>query len=108
MTTYELPPEIEIEIDGPVRIIRLNRPEQLNATNHVLHQGLAELWPQVDADLDARAAVLTGNGRAFSAGGDFDYIDEITTDDALRGRRSSTAATSSPGWWPAGCRSWPP
>ncbi len=82
--SYDLPPEIEIEIDGPVRIIRLNRPEQLNATNHVLHQGLAELWPQIDADLDARAAVLTGNGRAFSAGGDFDYIDEITTDDALR------------------------
>jgi enoyl-CoA hydratase/carnithine racemase len=82
--TYSLPPEIEVEVDGPVRIIRLNRPEQLNATNHVLHKGLAELFPQLDADLDARAAVITGNGRAFSAGGDFDYIDELINDDALR------------------------
>lgn len=82
--TYSLPPEITVEEDGPVRIIRLNRPEQLNATNHVLHAGLADLFPQLDADLDARAAVITGNGRAFSAGGDFDYIHEITMDDALR------------------------
>lgn len=82
--TYSLPPEVTVEEDGPVRIIRLNRPEQLNATNHVLHAGLADLFPQLDADLDARAAVITGNGRAFSAGGDFDYIHEITMDDALR------------------------
>jgi enoyl-CoA hydratase/carnithine racemase len=81
---YELPPEIEVEADGAIRIVRLNRPEQLNATNHVLHQGLAELWPQIDADTDARAVVLTGNGRAFSAGGDFTYLDELIGDDALR------------------------
>lgn len=82
--TYSLPDVLTVEADGPVRIVRLNRPEQLNATNHVLHTGLADLWPQIDADLDARVVVLTGNGRAFSAGGDFDYIDEITGDDALR------------------------
>ena len=75
MTTYDLPDEIQVEADGPIRIIRLNRPDNLNATNHVLHQGLAELFPQLDADRDARVAVLTGNGRAFSAGGDFEYID---------------------------------
>ena len=84
MTTYDVPAEIQVEADGPIRIIRLNRPDDLNATNHVLHQGLAELFPQLDADLDARVAVLTGNGRAFSAGGDFDYISELIDDDALR------------------------
>lgn len=84
MTTYDLPPSIEVELDGPIRVVRLNRPEQLNATNHELHQGLAELFPQLDADPDARAVVLTGNGRAFSAGGDFGYIDELTRDDELR------------------------
>ncbi len=82
--TYSLPDVLTVEADGPVRIIRLNRPEQLNATNHVLHGALAEVWPQLDADLDARVAVLTGNGRAFSAGGDFDYIDELIADAALR------------------------
>jgi enoyl-CoA hydratase len=82
--TYDLPPSIEIEHDDTIRIVRLNRPEQLNATNHELHQGLAELWPQIDADDDVRAVVLTGNGRAFSAGGDFTYIDELINDRDLR------------------------
>lgn len=84
MTTYDVPDAILVEVDGPIRIVRLNRPEQLNATNHELHQGLAELFPQLDADADARAVVLTGNGRAFSAGGDFHYIDELTKDAELR------------------------
>jgi enoyl-CoA hydratase len=80
VTRYELPPEIEVDFDGPLRIIRLNRPEQLNATNHALHKGLAELFPQLDADTEARVAVLTGAGRAFSAGGDFGYLDELAND----------------------------
>ena len=84
MTDYQVPDEIQVSSDGPIRIIRLNRPEQLNATNHVLHQGLAELFPQLDADIGARAAVLTGAGRAFSAGGDFNYLDELVGDRALR------------------------
>jgi enoyl-CoA hydratase len=84
MFRYELPPEIEIEADGPLRIVRLNRPERLNATNHQLHSGLASLFPQLDADPDAGAVVLTGNGRAFSAGGDFSYIDELSRDEARR------------------------
>jgi enoyl-CoA hydratase len=84
MPTYDLPDCVLVEEDGPVRVIRLNRPEQLNATNRDLHKALAELWPQLDADLDARAAVITGNGKAFSAGGDFDYISELADDRELR------------------------
>ena len=75
---------IEVESDGAVRVIRLNRPEQLNATNHELHKAVADVFPEIDADDDARAIVLTGNGRAFSAGGDFTYIDELTKDAELR------------------------
>lgn len=84
MTEYEVPPEVQVQADGPIRIVRLNRPDQLNATNHVLHKGVAELFPQLDEDGEARVAVITGNGRAFSAGGDFSYIQEMTTDAALR------------------------
>lgn len=80
MTGYQLPPEVEVVADGPLRLITLNRPEQLNATNHELHKGLAELFPQLDADTGARVAVITGAGRAFSAGGDFGYIDELSRD----------------------------
>jgi enoyl-CoA hydratase len=84
MIKYDLPDVLQVEADGPIRVIRLNRPEQLNATNHELHAGLAGLFPQLDADAGARVAVITGNGRAFSAGGDFGYIDELANDTELR------------------------
>ena len=84
MNAYDLPDEIQIAADGPIRVVTLNRPDDLNATNHVLHAGLAGLWPQLDADDEARVAVLTGAGRAFSAGGDFRYIDELSKDAQLR------------------------
>jgi enoyl-CoA hydratase/carnithine racemase len=84
MDSYDLPSEVQVEADGPIRIVRLNRPDQLNAANHALHQGLAAVFPQLDADDDARVAVLTGNGRAFSAGGDFTYLDELSRDSELR------------------------
>lgn len=84
MSGYDLPPELEVSFDGPVRVVRLNRPDRLNATNHGLHRGLAELFPQIDADPDARVVVLTGNGRAFSAGGDYSYLDQLSRDPLLR------------------------
>jgi enoyl-CoA hydratase/carnithine racemase len=84
MSIYELPEELSVTEDGPIRIVTLNRPDQLNATNHALHAGLASLFPQLDADVDARVVVITGAGRAFSAGGDFDYLDQLTRDDVLR------------------------
>jgi enoyl-CoA hydratase len=81
---YEVPDEIVVDADGPIRIVRLNRPDDLNAVNHVLHEGLADLWPQISLDDEVRAVVLTGNGRAFSAGGDFGYLRKQTTDTDLR------------------------
>ena len=81
---YRLPPSLQVEIDGPIRVVRLNRPDELNATNHELHCGLAELFPQIDADAEARAVVLTGNGRTFSAGGDFEHLDQLARDPVAR------------------------
>ncbi|MCC6268461.1 MAG: enoyl-CoA hydratase/isomerase family protein [Dehalococcoidia bacterium] len=62
---------IQIEKEGGVAILRLNRPERLNAVNGAMHSELMRLFLDVQADPDVRAAVLTGAGRAFSAGGDF-------------------------------------
>ena len=82
--TYDLPDVIRVETDGPVRIVRLSRPEQLNAINPELHLGLTKVFPQLSADRDARVAVITGEGRAFSAGGDFELLDNMAKDRALR------------------------
>lgn len=79
-----MPPEIDVQADGALRIITLNRPDDLNAVNDALHVGLARLWEALNEDADARAAVITGAGRAFSAGGDFNYLDELRNDEALR------------------------
>src|SRR6266566_1361888 len=83
---YDLPEEIDVCADGPLRIITLNRPEALNAVNDALHTGLARLWPRLSEDRAARAAVLTGSGTAFSAGGDFAYLEELGRDPELRAR----------------------
>ena len=81
---YDLPDVIAVEADGPVRIVRIVRPEQLNAVNDEVHLGLTRLFPQLSADPDARVAVITGEGRAFSAGGDFDLLDRMAQDRDLR------------------------
>jgi len=81
---YDLPAAIRVEADGPVRVLTLARPEQLNAVDDALHLALARVFPQLTADRDARVAVITGEGRAFSAGGDFDLLDRMASDRALR------------------------
>jgi enoyl-CoA hydratase len=66
---YGLPDVLRVEADGPVRIITLNNPEMLNAMIDPLHEALTDVWVHMSRDEDARAVVLTGAGRAFSAGG---------------------------------------
>jgi enoyl-CoA hydratase len=67
---YQLPTEVLVERDGPVRIMTLNRPEQLNSVSDALHRGVQDALTQIGDDEDARAIVLTGAGRAFCSGGD--------------------------------------
>lgn len=60
--------------DG-VLLITIDRPEQMNATNERLHGELGEIWPVISADPGTRVAVITGAGKAFSAGGDLEMLD---------------------------------
>jgi enoyl-CoA hydratase len=81
---YDLPDVIRVTADGPVRIVTFSRPDQLNAVNDELHRALAKVFPQLSADAEARVAVITGEGRAFSAGGDFGLLDRMSKDRGLR------------------------
>jgi enoyl-CoA hydratase len=83
---YDMSDEIDVQADGALRIITLNRPDSLNSVNDALHSGLAHLWARLGEDREARAAVITGAGRAFSAGGDFAYLDELRQDADLRAK----------------------
>lgn len=54
---------------GGVLVVTMNRPEVLNAMDH-MHAEVARVWADIARDEETRAVVLTGAGRAFSAGGD--------------------------------------
>ncbi len=61
---------VRSEIEGPVAILTLDRPEKLNAIDGAMIEAL-EAWVEaVEADRTIRVAILTGAGKAFSAGGD--------------------------------------
>lgn len=77
---------ITIEKDGGLRIVRLNIPDKLNAISEQLHNELTRIWWHLAQDRDARAIVLTGEGRAFSAGGDAKWLESITADPEARWR----------------------
>ncbi len=72
-----------LEFDYPhPRVLRIsfNRPERYNALDVIGHNEITYVWREVDADPDVDCVILTGKGKAFSAGGDFEMIDEIIAD----------------------------
>lgn len=66
-----LPPEIKYENEGKIAIITITRPEQRNAMNLGVRQGLAMAFDMFEKDEEALVAILTAEGdKAFCAGGD--------------------------------------
>ena len=66
--------------------ITINKPERYNALDEVGHRELTYVWRDVDDDPDIDCVILTGAGKAFSAGGDFDMVEKMTTDFDTRAR----------------------
>ena len=89
--------DLELQIDDPVAIITLNRPEKLNAfTYHTL----AEIRRAVDAasaDPAVVGIIITGKGRGFSAGLDSLSLAESTSDGGRSGAAASAASSELPG-----------
>ncbi len=88
------PANILVARDGPVAVVTLNRPEQMNAFNEELHREAERLWPRLAEDRDIRAIVITGAGKAFSAGGDLKAIARRLSD-PQENFRTSIAVPSS-------------
>ncbi|MFQ5547295.1 MAG: enoyl-CoA hydratase/isomerase family protein [Woeseia sp.] len=63
---------VEFEKRGPVAEIRLNRPEKLNAVNAAMVDELNSALDEAEADENVRVILLSGNGRAYSAGFDLE------------------------------------
>ena len=71
---------VTIEQRGSVALVSLNRPEALNSFNATLRRELHGAVEQVNADESVRVVVLTGSGRAFSAGADLQEVPESGSD----------------------------
>lgn len=71
---YDLPDDILVTAEGGLRIITLNRPNDLNASTTEMLFTYPRLFRALAEDPEARVAILTGAGRAFSAGGDMNHF----------------------------------
>lgn len=68
---------VVLDVHGDIAVVRLNRPSKFNALNRDLLESLHETMADLAVDDSVRAVVLTGQGRAFCAGGDLKAVDEI-------------------------------
>jgi enoyl-CoA hydratase/carnithine racemase len=61
---------VETEREGGIMVVRMNRPERLNALGTELRAGMSEAWREFRDSRDLEVAIFTGTGRAFCAGED--------------------------------------
>ncbi|WP_420393855.1 enoyl-CoA hydratase/isomerase family protein [Acuticoccus sp.] len=76
-----------LKIDHPaerVLSITFDEPASLNSIDEATHTELTNVWRTIDADPGVAAVVVTGAGKAFSAGGDFKLVEALTNDPAMR------------------------
>jgi len=77
-----------LKFDAPhPKVLRITTDNgKLNTADRAMHDELARIWRDLDADPDVNAAIITGAGPVFSAGGDFDMIKGIIGDSESRVR----------------------
>lgn len=76
---------LNLHTDG-VLVVTFDNPAKLNAVTERGHTELVAIWPEIDADPDVRVVLLRGEGKAFSAGGDYEMIEKIVGDHATHRR----------------------
>jgi enoyl-CoA hydratase len=76
LKSFENYEAITFSREGRILTITLNQPEKLNASNATMHSELARVFSDAQEDQESDVVVLTGAGRAFSAGGDVDWMQD--------------------------------
>jgi enoyl-CoA hydratase len=59
---------------------------KLSTADHRMHRELSTIWTDIDKDPDTRVAIIRGEGKGFSAGGDLGLVEEMARDFAVRAR----------------------
>ena len=83
---------LDIEISDGIATVTMNRPDVLNGLHKASHAEMERVWGELGEDDDVRVAILTGAGRAFSAGGDLKDMREQHAEDPTGGSGISAAA----------------
>jgi enoyl-CoA hydratase len=68
--------DVSYRREGAIGILSLDRPDKLNAMTHFMGDRLRALVPELNRDAELRCLIVRGEGRAFSAGGDLDFLIE--------------------------------
>ena len=74
MTSY-----VSIDIDGPIAVVTLNRPDKHNAFDDSLIADLTKTFKAIDTNAAVRVAVLSAAGKSFSAGADLNWMKRMAT-----------------------------
>ena len=74
---------LDVTVKDGIAVIVINRPEKMNACGRPEHTELSTILRVIQDDDDVRVAVITGAGKAFSVGGDLDFLDEMHADTRL-------------------------
>lgn len=90
---------LQIERDGKIATVTLDRPERMNAISPEMGRELDAFWREFDADAELHVAIVTGAGRAFCAGRDL-VRDSAHDDERARARRSADDADGLGSWGP--------
>jgi enoyl-CoA hydratase len=77
---------LTLTFDDAIANLTLNRPEKGNAFDADMHREFADALVLIENNQDVRVMLLMGEGKTFSAGGDFSYIRQLRGDAALRAR----------------------
>lgn len=86
-------PSLLVEKRGAVHLVSINRPEAFNAVDEPVHHAMSGIWRVLLDDEGVRAVVITGVGKAFSAGGDMVMFGRLIEDPAARAYQIAEART---------------
>ncbi len=84
MVDYSKYKFVKVEKKEKVAILTLNNPDEMNAIGRAEHGEVEQIWEDMNHDNEVHAVILTGAGRAFSAGGDINLMVNGFTDHSIR------------------------
>jgi enoyl-CoA hydratase len=82
LVDYKRYSNLIVDVQGRIATVTMNRPEKLNAVDAPMHHELARIFIDLNEDQDVDVVVLTGAGRAFSSGGDIDWMQKMIDEPA--------------------------